>query len=572
MNKSKNFILFIFLFLYIFAVHAQDIEQLKESPSITWNGGITWSNVFKSRNDSLQQNLQYTHYITGSLNTTIFGIISVPISFAYTNDRLSKTITNPFNRFSFAPSWRWIKLHVGYSQMTFSSYTMVGREFMGAGIELTPYEIPWTFSAFFGRFNKASLCDSIITEPVYKRMGGGIMCGYKGERFTLSTNVVICKDDVNSLSFTEGVDTTYIAPQGNIAGSVCATIKPSDKTTIDGEYAISIINSNCKTDTLGHVDGFGGENTDIARHTAGKLSVTQSFGNSSIGATYERVSPLYKSFASYYNTNNFENIMANFATSILQVITLNANVGWQHDNLNNQEINTNSQLIYSANTNIGLSEKLSFSGSISNVQSYVHIKNILEQITQTTQYQNLDTLSFTELSFNASTSVNYRFGDNENFTHNVSGNYSYQKASNIQENSQQFVNNRIHNINTNYQVLYSPIKLSSTLSINYNINKTPEYEGNVLTFTASAGMPIIQKIKTNLSVNYSKINVQTNYYVLNTKLAVSYSFLNHHTLNCSITALNNGSEDCKTQYTANITYNLSLDYKTKQLSEKRKNV
>lgn len=543
---------------------AQDIEQLAKANPVAWSGGVTWSNIFTWPKDSARQVPTYSYYISGSLNTTVFGVVSLPISFAYTNNKLSSTVTYPFNRFSLTPSYKWIKLHIGYSQMTFSPYTMAGHDFLGGGVELTPDEMPWQFSAFFGRLNKAVPRDSINTEPIYKRMGGGAMGGYKGERWSLIANVSVCKDDASSLTFAEGVDTTYIAPQSNLVGSISAVLRPFERMTIEGEYAISIINANCKADSLGHTSGFFEENTDISRHTAGKVSVSQAFSIGSFGATYERVSPFYKSFASYYNTNNFENITADFTLDIAQKVNLSTNVGWQSDNLNNQEVNTNSQLIYSVSANATPSEKWSFGGSVSNVQSYVHIKDILEQVTQTTQYQNLDTLSFTELNFSASGNVNYRFGDKERLVQSISSSYTYQKASHEQENSQRFISNRLHNVNANYQASYTPTKLTGSFGANYNINKTPETESNVLTLIASAGAPIVKQVRTNLSVNYSQVDSETDYRIVNTRLSLSYSFLKYHSLNCSLTALNSSANDGGTQYTANITYNLSLSYSLKR--------
>ena len=557
-------VILISLFSQVAISSAQDIEQLTKADPVAWSGGLTWSNIFTWPKDSARQVPTYSYYISGSLNTTIFGVVSLPISFAYTNNTLSSTVTYPFNRFTLTPSYKWVKLHIGYSQMTFSPYTMAGHDFLGGGVELTPDDMPWQFSAFFGRLNKAVPRDSINTEPIYKRMGGGVMGGYKGERWSLLANVSVCKDDASSLTFAEGVDTTYVAPQSNLVGSISAVLRPFERTTIEGEYAVSIINANCKADSLGHTDGFFEENTDISRHTAAKVSLSQSFGMGSVGATYERVSPSYKSFASYYNTNNFENITANFSIDIAQKVSLSTNVGWQRDNLNNQEVNTNSQLIYSVSANATPSEKWSFGGSVSNVQSYVHIKDILEQVTQTTQYQNLDTLSFTELNFSASGNVNYRFGDKERLVQSISSSYTYQKASHEQENSQRFVSNRLHNINANYQASHTPTKVTGAFGANYNINKTPETESNVLTLIASAGVPIVKQVRTSLSVNYSQVDSETDYRIINTRLSLSYSFLKYHSLNCSLTALNNSANDSGTQYTANITYNLSLGYSIKR--------
>lgn len=151
--------------------------------------------------------------------------------------------------------------------------------------------------------------------------------------------------------------------------------------------------------------------------------------------TYERVSAMYESFCSYYNTNDFQNITANMSANIADKYNLSADVGYQRDNLSDQEVNTNSQLIYSISLAASSMERLSLSSSVSNVQSYVHIKDILETVTQTNQYQYLDTLSFTELNFSTSHNVSYRWGGEEAACgHSVNGGYTFQRALHEQEN------------------------------------------------------------------------------------------------------------------------------------------
>lgn len=549
---------------------SQDVEQVMKADPVNFSGGLTWSNIFVWPKDSASQTPTYSYYVSGSLNTTVMGLISVPMSFAYTNNKMSSTVTFPFNRFALTPSYKWMKLHIGYSQMSFSPYTMSGHDFLGGGVELTPTDMPWRFSAYFGRYNKAVPRDSVNNEPIYRRMGGGALVGYRSERFEVTINATMAKDDESSLTFAEGIDTTYVAPQSNLAGSVSLMVKPWEQTTISGEYAVSIVNANSKADSAGHVASFFDDDVNITRFSAGKVSLSQSFGVGNMGISYERVSPNYKSFSSYYNTNDFENLTADFNVGIASKISLSANIGIQRDNLSNQEVNTNSQFIYSANISVNATEKLSVSGSVSNVQSYVHIKDILEKVTQTNQYQNLDTLSFTELSFRASGSASYHWGDGEDddWGQMLSGTFSYQQASHEQENCQKYVSNRLHNYNASYQVNHKPTKINGSLSVNYNTNHTPETSTDVLTLCASTGAPIAQKVRTSLSVNYSKVEATTNSRIVNARLSASYSFLKYNTINCSLTALNSNANGNKTQYTANITYSLALSYSVKRGEKK----
>ena len=151
-----------------------------------------------------------------------------------------------------------------------------------------------------------------------------------------------------------------------------------------------------------------------------------------------------------------------------------------------------------------------------------------------------------------------------------SSSYTYQKASHEQENSQRFVSNKLHNINAHYQATHTPTKLSGSVGANYNNNTTPETESTVLTLTASAGVPIVDGLRANLSVNYSNVDAQTNYRIINSRLSFTFSFLKYHSINCSLTALNSSANDNDTQYTANITYNLSISYATKRISKENR--
>src|SRR5690606_41685729 len=57
------------------------------------------------------------------------------------------------SQFGISPSYKWIKLHLGYRNISFSPLVFDGQSFMGTGIELTPKNL--YFGAFYGRLNKA---------------------------------------------------------------------------------------------------------------------------------------------------------------------------------------------------------------------------------------------------------------------------------------------------------------------------------------------------------------------------------------------------------------------------------
>ena len=173
---------------------AQDIEQLTKADPVAWSGGLTWSNIFTWPKDSARQVPTFSYYISGSLNTTIFGVVCVPINFAYTNNKLSSTITYPFNRISLTPSYKWVKLHIGYSQMTFSPYTMAGHDFLGGGVELTPAN----FLEQFGK-NLANSDVSDLSQIKWIFDGKKVPADFKEKMLQEIKKLKLTEDMVNGL-------------------------------------------------------------------------------------------------------------------------------------------------------------------------------------------------------------------------------------------------------------------------------------------------------------------------------------------------------------------------------------
>ena len=159
----------------LFSVNAfaQNIEAIAKAPVLTMNGGISVSQIATIAPDNPDAD-PYALYLGGNLNFNAFGVVSVPLSFAYTNQQLSKSVSLPFNRFSVSPSYKWVKVHAGYTSMQFSPYSLAGHEMFGGGVELTP-DNGFRISAIFGRLKKADM----EIDPSFRRMGGGLSVEYK---------------------------------------------------------------------------------------------------------------------------------------------------------------------------------------------------------------------------------------------------------------------------------------------------------------------------------------------------------------------------------------------------------
>ena len=171
------FLPLIILLSTTLTVSAQDIESIKNSKPIQASGSLSASTTHELITDSTLADNSFYYYLNGNLTTTVYGVVSVPISFAFTDNTFTKNAALPFNRFSLSPTYKGYTLYLGYNSLTFSQYTLSGHDFLGIGAAYQN-EV-WDIAAFYGRLRKASAPDSAATkfDIGYKRMGGGFKSG-----------------------------------------------------------------------------------------------------------------------------------------------------------------------------------------------------------------------------------------------------------------------------------------------------------------------------------------------------------------------------------------------------------
>ena len=532
----------LILWMMFLPVHAQDVEAVLQAPVLTTTGGISINQISTfTPNDSTAGD-PYALYLSGNLNFSLFGVVNMPMSFAYTNQQLSKSVSLPFNRFAIAPSYKWVKVYAGYTSMQFSPYSLAGHELFGGGVELTP-DNGFKVSALYGRLKKSSIGEDGI-DPAYRRMGGGLKVEYQKEKFDVGVSMF----KANDASSSANPDSVALAPQDNLSGSINAAVNLTDKIRLSGEYGISALNRNRF-------------NKDLAIFHALKAQLSYTAAIGSIGTTYERVAPNYTTLGAYYMTNDYENMMANFATTIKK-INIAINGGYQRDNLEKQKTNTTSRMIYSGTVSSNVNEKLSLSANFSNVQSYTYINDIYSQVTQTNQFQNLDTLNVTQLNYSASFNTAYILQSTKEKRQSMNFNLMYQKAAEAQQYSQ-FSGNDIYNAALSYQFSLLPSQLNASTSFNYNYNRMPgDLYTQALTYNVSLQKTFFKELRSTLSATYSNMTNQAGKLsnVLNLRLSESYVFAKRHNFNLSLTLLYSESlTKTRLQYAANLSYGYTFD-------------
>ncbi len=541
---------------------AQNIERIPDAPWINANGGITISQLSGFSTDSLAPVQPPAYFLSGNINTRLFDGVDLPVSFMYTNDALTQSLPQPFNRFSMSPSYKWVKTYLGYTSMTFSPYTLAGHEFLGTGVELTP-KGKFKVSAMFGRLNKAVEPDTLGTEPYFKRLGGGFKMDWCEEWAEVSINTFKAKDIPNSIII-NNTDSVILKPEDNMALGGSVKLKLPGSISVMTEYAVNFMNHNLsRSDSMqspSHL--IFNNNGDISRYDAFKASVAQSSKIGKAGATYERVSPNYATLGAYYFNNDFENITADFSTSLIPKVNLMVNVGFQRDNIREQKAQNSRRFIYSVNGSFAASKKLSLNGTMTNVQTYMHIRDIYKELAQTNPYQNLDTLSFTQINVTGFFNANYVLQSTSSRRQNLNASITYQQASEVQYNDTKFTGNKIYNGMLSYQNSFIPVKLNLSGTANYNYNIMPTSTVEVLSLNLSVRKAFYEKFNTSLSTTYSSESDAG--HIINIRLAGGYTWLERHNFNLGLTLVNTTGLREKTDYGGNFTYSYQFNCSLKR--------
>ncbi|RAJ88283.1 hypothetical protein CLV59_1011053 [Chitinophaga dinghuensis] len=548
-------------------LQAQRLDAIGKEKPLKVTGGIGLEQVaYLSSGLDAGRRDPYNFFLTGNLNFDLYGW-AVPFTFSYTNQG-RMAFSQPFNQYGLTPTYKWITGHIGYSSMNFSSYTLSGHLFNGVGVDLAPAG-RFKFSAMYGRLQQAVAPDTTRPEvvPAYRRMGYGFKASYGTGKDNIDLILFRGKDEEGSIP---ALSSSYnLTPKENLVLGVNVSKQIFSRLLVNAEVAWSALtrDSRAENDTVAHVKfpslGMLTKNSSTALYTAYKTGITYAANKYSVGVGYEWVAPEYKTLGAYYFTNDFENITGNFQFRMLKdKITGGINAGVQHNNLNKDKISTMSRMVGALNLSWVATKKLNLNFSYSNFQSYVNIKSDFDYINQVSPYQNLDTLNYTQISRNASVSMNYNIARTKEKTQMLICNVSYMQSSDLQGGVKQPTGATFYNLNTAYSMQMVPQNMSLNFGFNANRNTTMNMENFTLGPTLGLTKSLFdKKLRTSgsLSWNGSFNNGTSTSKVLAGRLSGAYSIKKVHSLNLGITGLNR-SGSSKTRSISELTTTLGYNY------------
>lgn len=546
---------------------SQDLETIGKKDAIKINGGVSLNQLFYTAKGIESRRDPYSYFLTGNLNMNIYGV-SVPLSFAISNQ--NRSFQQPFNQFSLHPKYKWATAHIGYSSMTFSPYTLSGHIFRGAGVELTPGK--FNASVMYGRLQKAVEWDTTRnSKPVFQRDGFGFKTGYRDGNDYIEVSLFHGKDDVNSIAVLPTDDS--LLPEENLVMGLSAGKRLFEKFSLTTEFASSAVSRDTRVENgnerepFSSVGGLFTSRLSTSYYNAFKSGFSYMGQNYTLGLGYERIAPGYRTHGAYYFNNDLENYTVNASSTLMEgKVNLSANVGIQHDNLDNAKVSTMRRFVGALNVAYAPNEKLALSANYSNFQSFTNVRSQFVNINQLTPYDNLDTLKFTQITQSVNLNANYSLGADANRKQFISGNISVQDAAEQQSQVTQNSGSRFYNLNTSYALSFIPSNMM--IAISYNLSQNKAQATDLVTHGPSVSlnkslMERTLRLTLSTAYNTSVSEGKSINKILNLRTNAAYTIAKKHNLNLGLMMVNRNSTvitgpSSFTEFTGTLTYSYAF--------------
>lgn len=575
-TRRKVFVVGLFLMLLCIIADdslGQDLSAIGNQPPMRVSGGINVNQIFYGISGQESRRDPYTYYVSGNLNLDIYGL-SLPFSYSFSNQ--NSTFQQPFNQYSLHPSYKWISGHLGYTSMTFSPYSLNGHLFLGAGLDLQPTD-KIRISLMYGRLQRAVEPDTTEAAniPAFRRMGYGIKAIYGTNADNIGITLFRAKDDESSLPYVP--EDEGVLPEENLVLGLSGSKSLFDKFILKAELATTAITrdiraeeykSSDNSNPLSKVSGVYTPRTSSSYYNAFNSSFSYQAGKYSLGISYERIDPGYRTLGAYYFNNDLESIALNAATSIFNgKVNLAADVGTQRDNLDGEKISEMSRLTSAFNVTYTPNDRLNMGLSYSNFKSFTNIRSQFVQINELTPYDNLDTLNYRQISQSTSVNANYVFNSKSEVKSALNVNFTYQTSDDEQGGVEQPTGADFYNINTAYSLNFPSQKTVLAVAFNANHNNVAQMSTKTFGPTANLTKSLLQqKLRASLSAswNNSYTNGDQVSQVMNIRAGGSYTLKKSHSFNLSVVGIKRmkkaetGSSGF-TEFTATVGYNYNFN-------------
>lgn len=543
---------------------AQNLENLKNEKPVTFHGNVNARSMFYAADGIPNRRQPFTYILSGSPTLTVYGV-SLPFSFILTEQE--RSYRQPFNQFGVSPNYKWVTLHGGYRNVSFSPYTLDGYTMLGGGFELRPGK--FYVGMMYGRLNRAVVANqytSGLQATSFSRKGISGKIGYGNDTTNISFSFIKAKDDPNSLDY-KSLDSAYLTPAENLVLSLGGKLGFLRHFYLDGDVGVSVYTKNTQSSssidaTEIQVPGWltstmtVNASTELNRAYRGAIGYRdRRFG---LNLQYRRIDPNFQSMGAYFFQNDLENYTIN-PTAILwkSKLRLAGSLGIQRDNLSNRKQATAKRVISSLTASINFTQNLGLDLSYSNYatnQTPVVVRfNDSLKVAQTTQ--------------NFSLTPRYMI-PKEKATHVFVISFNYMKLNDFSSLSSQR-NMNSANAFANYQISFTQSRISLSFGLTYAQIHTAQTSSGNQGFTFGIGKSLLKnKLQVRLNNSYIQtVQRSVSNPLLSSNLSGTYKVTSHHSFGLNLNYLNNqgtsetaalGGYPKYTEFRGDITYNYSF--------------
>lgn len=453
-------------FMCITSVFAQNLENLDEITKrkfIAFRGSLSiGANFYHTTADRGQQN-PFSYIISGTPIVSIYGF-DLPLSFTFASQQFSVAGPNTdiFDRYGMSPYYKWVTVHAGYRNVSFSPYTLNNHNFLGGGFELKPGK--WRIGFVYGRFAEAIEEDTTAANPLgpsYKRFGYAAKLGYGDNNNFIEMSFLKAKDDVSSISEPQNTD---IRPAENLSIGLSGKFTLWKKLSLAANVGASAFTEDIRANELNAYDNFpinlSGLYTARASsriNFAGDVSLTFQQTWYAIKAEYMRIDPEYQTMGSYYFNNDLERYTLAPNLTLLQgKLNVGGSIGLQYDNLLDNKAARTKRVISAANVQVNPFPQFSVNAQYSNYAT--------QQSSGLVQLN--DTIRIFQVNHSMSVTPTY-FIAKEQFYHSfvlALGKQTLQDRNRFTEN---FTESNTNNANFNYQLRNNQFSYTLSGGLNY---------------------------------------------------------------------------------------------------------
>jgi hypothetical protein len=515
-------------------------EQFGAGKPIRFSGGLAANGIFYDGNGGYGRN-PFSYFVNGSINMNLYNIVNLPFTFTLSDFGGNYSYPIPSNRFSIHPSYKFVTGHIGDIAMTFSPYTLNGYLFRGVGVDVEP-EGPFKGSVIYGRLQKANEYDTAnhTVPAAYERNGFGARLQFQKGKYRAGLIVFRAWDDQHSLR--NAPDSLGIYPMENTVVSVNGGLEVVKNLDLTVEVATSALTRDVRAEDAsgsGIIAPLVDSKASTGFYNAFKTGLQYTLQNTVLGVGYERIDPGYQTLGAYYINNDLENITVNAAQPLFHgKVQIAMNAGFQRDNLDGDKSGSSTRAVGSVNLSYIPNTKVSAVLNYSNFQTFMRIRPQFQTINQLDNFQQLDTLDYTQTSQNATGSLSYTLKQTDAVMRMLTFDVSFQETGDKQGGVVRNGNgSRFYNGSVQYNFMQLAQGFNVLAGFNVTYNTIGRNDFITLGPTVGANAKLFKKRLTTggtVSYNASKSDETWDSRVLNIRANALYNVLKRHTFSLNV--------------------------------------